>query len=75
MISDSQGEGSFIDNVLRNSRNCFFIQLGFAIAKLNDKIRVAGSYQSPTSVPFRDELSQRINANLADVDINFINLT
>ena len=57
---------------MRTQGTAFSFSLG-AIAKLNDNIRVGGSYQSPTWYRLDDEFSQRINSNLADVDINFIN--
>tara|TARA_R110002051_G_scaffold170841_1_gene241423 strand:- start:10208 stop:11707 length:1500 start_codon:yes stop_codon:yes gene_type:complete len=70
--SDSQVSSASFDNFLRTQGTAFSFSLG-AIAKLNDNIRVGGSYQSPTWYRLDDEFSQRINSNLADVDINFIN--
>jgi len=59
------------DNFLRTEGTGFSFSLG-AIAKLNDNIRVGGSYQSPTWYRFLDDTSQRINSELAVNDINFI---
>ena len=59
-------------NFLRTEGSGFSFNLG-AIAKLNQNIRVGGSYQSPTWYRLTDDLSQRINSDLADDDINFIN--
>eukprot|EP01093_Parvamoeba_rugata_P017368 TRINITY_DN696_c0_g2_i1.p1 TRINITY_DN696_c0_g2~~TRINITY_DN696_c0_g2_i1.p1 ORF type:complete len:397 (-),score=99.42 TRINITY_DN696_c0_g2_i1:362-1552(-) len=60
------------DNYLQTEGNGFSFSLG-AIAKLNDNVRLGGSYQSPTWYRLEDDLSQRINSDLADDDINFIN--
>lgn len=70
---DEDSEIQFInfDNFLRTLGSGFSFSLG-AIAKVNDNIRVGGSYQSPTWYRLTDELSQRINSDLADDDINFI---
>ncbi len=59
------------DNFLSTQGNGFSFSLG-AIAKLNNNIRVGGSYQSPTWYYLTDDTSQRINSDLADDDINFI---
>mgnify|MGYP000374022289 CR=1 FL=1 len=60
------------DNYLRTQGNGFSFSLG-AIGKLNDFIRIGGSYQTPTWYRLNDNLSQRIDSDLADEDINFIN--
>ncbi|MEP4883267.1 aromatic hydrocarbon degradation protein, partial [Maribacter dokdonensis] len=60
------------DNYLETEGNGFSFSLG-AIAKLNDNVRLGGSYQSPTWYRLEDNTSQRINSDLADADINFIN--
>lgn len=62
------------DNLLRTEGYGFSFSLG-AIAKLNDNIRVGGSYQSPTWYELTDDTSQRINSSLAVPDIDFINFT
>lgn len=59
------------DNFLRTEGTGFSFSLG-AIAKLNENIRVGGSYQSPTWYRLTDDTSQRINSDLADSDIGFI---
>jgi hypothetical protein len=68
------------DNLLRTEGNGFSFSLG-AIAKLNDNIRVGGSYQSPTWYRLTDDISQRINTdspvgnpNLGLIDFNLISL-
>ncbi|WP_405410188.1 OmpP1/FadL family transporter [Maribacter sp. Asnod1-A12] len=59
------------DNFLQTEGNGFSFSLG-AIAKLNNNVRLGGSYQSPTWYRLEDNTSQRINSDLADADINFI---
>lgn len=59
------------DNFLRTEGEGFSFSIG-GIARLNESIRVGGSYQSPTWYRLRDDTSQRINSDLADDDINFI---
>ncbi len=59
------------DNFLHTEGYGFSFSLG-AIAKLNDNLRVGGSYQSPTWYELTDDISQRINSTLAVSDINFI---
>ncbi|MDV7140828.1 outer membrane protein transport protein [Maribacter sp. TH_r10] len=59
-------------NFLHTEGSGFSFNLG-AIAKVNQNIRVGGSYQSPTWYRLTDDLSQRINSDLADSEINFIN--
>ena len=68
---DSPVQFTTFDNFLRTEGYGFSFGLG-AIAKLNDNIRVGGSYQSPTWYEFTDDTSQRINSTLAQPDINFI---
>ncbi|WP_282049411.1 OmpP1/FadL family transporter [Maribacter aquivivus] len=60
------------DNYLETEGNGFSFTLG-AIAKLNESVRLGGSYQSPTWYRLEDNTSQRINSDLADDEINFIN--
>ncbi|WP_273566153.1 OmpP1/FadL family transporter [Maribacter halichondriae] len=60
------------DNYLRTQGSGFSFSLG-AIAKLNEFVRLGTSYQSPTWYRLTDDTSQRINSDLADEDINFIN--
>ncbi len=59
-------------NFLHTEGSGFSFSLG-AIAKLNQNIRLGGSYQSPTWYRLTDDFSQHINSNLADDEINFIN--
>lgn len=59
-------------NFLHSEGSGFSFGLG-AIAKLNQNVRIGGSYQSPTWYRLTDDFSQRINSDLADDDINFIN--
>lgn len=67
----SEIQNTTFDNYLRTEGNGFSFSLG-AIAKLNDYLRLGGSYQSPTWYRLNDDFSQRINSDLADSDINFI---
>ncbi|WP_318311669.1 OmpP1/FadL family transporter [Flagellimonas crocea] len=60
------------DNLLHTEGYGFSFSLG-AIAKVNETIRLGGSYQSPTWYTLTDDTSQRINSDLAVSDINFIN--
>lgn len=68
------------DNFQHTEGNGFSFSLG-AIAKLNDNIRIGGSYQSPTWYRLTDDISQRINTdsavanpNLSLIDFNLISL-
>ena len=67
----SEIQRTTFDNYLQTNGNGFSFSLG-AIAKLNEIVRVGGSYQSPTWYRLEDEFSQRINSDLADDEINFI---
>lgn len=58
------------DNFLRTQGSGFSFSLG-GIAKLNDNLRLGGSYQSPTWYELQDELSQRID-NV--IDFSLVNL-
>jgi long-subunit fatty acid transport protein len=69
--TDSEIQRTTFDNLLLTQGNGFSFTLG-AIAKLNEFVRLGGSYQSPTWYRLNDDLSQRINSNLAADDINFI---
>ncbi|MEO1010623.1 MAG: outer membrane protein transport protein [Bacteroidota bacterium] len=60
------------DNLLRTEGWGFSYSLG-AILKLNENVRLGGSYQSKTWYRLTDNLSQRIDSDLADQDIGFIN--
>ncbi len=62
---------SSFDNLLRTEGSGFSFGLG-AIAKLNESVRLGASYQSPTWYRLTDDTSQRINSDLADSDIGFI---
>lgn len=70
--SESPIQYTSFDNLLHTEGHGFSFSLG-AIAKLNQSIRVGGSYQSPTWYTLTDDTSQRINSNLAVSDINYIN--
>ena len=70
--ADSEIQFVTFDNFLRTEGSAFSFSAG-AIYKISDIIRIGGSYQSPTWYRLRDSFSQRINSDLADDDINFIN--
>jgi len=70
--ADSEIQRTTFDNRIFTQGAGFSLTVG-AIAKLNDFIRLGGSYQSPTWYRLEDELSQRISSDLADDNINFIN--
>ena len=70
--STSPIQKTSFDSSLQTEGNGLSLNIG-AIAKLNNNIRIGGSYQSPTWYRLTDEFSQRINSNLADENINFIN--
>ncbi|WP_405380977.1 OmpP1/FadL family transporter [Maribacter sp. LLG6340-A2] len=70
--SDSEIQNTTFDSFLDTEGNGFSFNLG-AIAKLNDYLRLGASYQSPTWYRLNEDFSQRINSDLADSDINFIN--
>lgn len=65
-------QSTSFDNFLHTEGYGFSFSLG-AIAKLNESVRVGGSYQSPTWYRLTDDTSQRINSTLAVSDIDFIN--
>lgn len=69
--ASSEIQRTTFDNLLVTRGNGFSFTMG-AIAKLNDFVRLGGSYQSPTWYHLNDDLSQRINSDLADEDIGFI---
>lgn len=69
--ADSEISFTTFDNYLRTSGSGFSFSLG-AIANLNEVVRVGGSYQSPTWYRLNDDLAQRINSDLADSEIGFI---
>ncbi|AWX43559.1 hypothetical protein HME9304_00550 [Flagellimonas maritima] len=69
--AESPVQFTTFDNLLRTEGYGFSFSVG-AIAKLNDNIRVGGSYQSPTWYELTDDTSQRINSTLAEPDIDFI---
>ncbi len=70
--ASSPNQFTTFDNYLHTEGNGFSFSIG-AIAKLNNFIRLGGSYQSPTWYRLTDDLAQRVNSDLADEDINFIN--
>jgi hypothetical protein len=59
------------DNLLRTEGSGFSFALG-AITKLNENVRLGASYQSPTWYRLADDTAQRIDSDLADADIGFI---
>ncbi|MFD0963340.1 OmpP1/FadL family transporter [Pseudofulvibacter geojedonensis] len=59
------------DNYLRSTGAGVSLQAG--VIKKFDNVRLGLSYQSPTWYEIEEEQSQRINSNLADADIGFIN--
>lgn len=65
---------TIFDNLLRTEGYGFSLSLG-GIARLSDNFRVGASYQSPTWYRLQDELSQRINTNIAVPDIGFIDFS
>lgn len=72
--ADSPIQTIQFDNLLRTYGNAFSVSVG-GIAKLNQNLRIGATYQSPTWYRLTDELSQRINTNLADSEIDFINFS
>ncbi|UJH66709.1 OmpP1/FadL family transporter [Allomuricauda sp. SCSIO 65647] len=78
--ADSEIQSTSFDNLLRTEGDGFSFSLG-AIARLNDNIRVGGSYQSPTWYRLTDDVSQSIrtdspvaNPDLQFIDFNLVNL-
>ncbi len=63
---------TYFSNFLHTEGSGFSFNLG-AIAKVNQNIRIGGSYQSPTWYQLTDDLSQQIDSDLADSEINYIN--
>lgn len=72
--ADSEIQSVSFDNLLHTEGAGFSFNVG-AIAKLNNSVRIGGSYQSPTWYRLTDDTSQRINSDLADDDINFIDFS
>lgn len=72
--ADSALQFVSFDNFQRTFGDGFSVTVG-GIAKLNKVVRVGASYQSPTWYRFQDQLSQQINSNLADSEIDFINFS
>lgn len=71
--ADSEIQFTSFDNFLQTDGNGFSFTLG-AIAKLNENIRVGGSYQSPTWYRLTDNISQRISTDspVANLDLSLI---
>lgn len=69
--SASPVQSTIFDNVLHTEGSGFSFQLG-AIAKVNRGLRLGASYQSPTWYQLTDDTAQRIDSDLADDDIGFI---
>lgn len=74
--ADSEIQFTNFDNFLRTEGWGFSYTLG-ALAKLNENIRIGGSYQSPTWYRLRDDFSQRINSDFPDTnpEIDFIDFS
>ena len=70
--TDSAISFADFDNYLRSLGTGFSFSLG-AIARVGDALRLGGSYQSPTWYRLTDDTAQRVNSDLADQDIRFIN--
>ncbi|WP_299429991.1 aromatic hydrocarbon degradation protein [uncultured Maribacter sp.] len=70
--NDSPIQETFFDSFLHTEGNGVSLNIG-AIAKLNQFIRIGGSYQTPTWYRINDEFSQKVDSDLADDDIGFIN--
>jgi len=66
-------EFASFSNYLNTQGSGFSFQLGL-IKKMKNGLRLGASFQSPTWYTITDELSQRINSNLADADISYIGL-
>ncbi len=60
------------DNLLYTEGTGFSFNIG-AITKMNESLRLGISYQSPTWYQLEDEISQEIDSDLADEEINSIN--
>ena len=69
--TSSQLEFVTFDNKLKTTGAGFSMQIG-AIGKIGKMLRLGASFHSPTWYVLNDEQSQKINSNLADIDINFI---
>ncbi len=69
--SNSPIQSTSFDNSLRTEGAGFSANIG-AIGKLNEVVRIGVSYQSPTWYRLEDTFAQRINSDLADTDIQFI---
>ncbi len=68
--ADSEQRTVFFDNNLNTQGTGFSFSLG-TIAKLNDFIRIGGSYQSPTWYRLSDAFSQGIDSNYPNQDSDF----
>ncbi len=60
--SNSEVRRTILENLLQTDGSGFSFNVG-AIGKLNDFIRLGGSYQSPTWYRLTDNFSQRISSN------------
>ncbi|QCX00902.1 aromatic hydrocarbon degradation protein [Aggregatimonas sangjinii] len=69
--TDSEVQFVNFDNFLRTEGAGFSFSTG-AIYKINELVRLGASYQSPTWYRLEDSFAQRINSDLADEDIDFI---
>lgn len=70
--SDSEIQSIAFDNFLKTHGTGFSFALG-AIGRLNDNVRIGASYQSPIWYRLSDETAQKINSDLADDNISYIN--
>ncbi|RSK40597.1 OmpP1/FadL family transporter [Mangrovimonas spongiae] len=61
----------FFENRLSTTGSGFSFQLG-AIANITENFRAGLAYNSPTWYRIDEELSQNINSNIADPEINYI---
>ncbi len=68
---DSALEFVSFDTYLKTTGKGFSFQFG-AIKKVGKNLRLGVSIQSPTWTRLTDQLSQKINSNLADTDIGYI---
>ncbi len=70
--ADSPIQNTYFDNYLGTQGSGFNFSLG-ALGKVSEMVRLGLSYRSPTWYRLSDETSQRIDSDLADEDIGYIN--
>ncbi|MDG1572224.1 outer membrane protein transport protein [Robiginitalea sp. M366] len=66
-------QSSTFDSFLHTEGSGVSFSLG-AIARVNDNVRVGGSYQSPTWYNLADDFAQRANTDFADKNPNITNI-